>query len=124
MPTVLFQPIGCEVEVPVGTSILEAARIVGAPHGSRCGGVCACSKCHVYVESGADLLNHASEDELDLIELSAAVPQAGSRLGCQATLEADGQLVVTISQESFEAYLEEKPAQREDALNQWLQAVS
>ena len=46
-----------EVEVPVGTTILEAARKAGAPEGDRCGGVCACSTCHVYVVQG---LRHSS----------------------------------------------------------------
>jgi 2Fe-2S ferredoxin len=47
MPRVLFVDQNVEVEVPVGSSILEAAQKSHAPEGSACGGVCACSTCHV-----------------------------------------------------------------------------
>ena len=124
MPTVRFQPVAMEAEVPIGTSILDAARSVGAPQGSRCGGVRACSKCHVYVERGTELLTPQVADELELLELSAAAPRPESRLGCQARLLAEGEVVVTITEESFDAYLERKPARREAVLAQWLQAVS
>ena len=52
-----------EVEVPAGSSILEASKKVSAPEGDACGGVCACSTCHVYVTRGKDLLSEAEEEE-------------------------------------------------------------
>ena len=51
MAIVRFKGYG-EIEVPVGTSILEAAQKLDAPEGYACGGVCACSTCHVYVAKG------------------------------------------------------------------------
>ena len=62
MPIVRFSGYG-EVEVPVGTSILAAAQKLGAPEGYACGGVCACSTCHVYVIRGAELLSAQEDDE-------------------------------------------------------------
>ena len=47
MPKVRFEPDGIEIYVPLGTSILDASRMAGAQVGSACGGVCACSTCHV-----------------------------------------------------------------------------
>ena len=120
MPRVCFQRVDLEVDVPVGTSILEAARKVGAPQGSRCRGVQACSKCHVHVELGSELLSAAHEDERELIELSAWEPRPNSRLGCQARLLAEGRVVVRISDESFEQYLDDRPADREAALELWM----
>ena len=62
MAIVRFKGYG-EVEVPVGSSILEAAQKGDVPEGYACGGVCACSTCHVYVLKGAELLSEAEEEE-------------------------------------------------------------
>lgn len=109
MPRVRFITEGVEVEVPVGTSILQAAQKAHAPEGSACGGVCACSTCHVYVEAGAELLSEASEDEEDILDKAFDV-QMSSRLGCQAKLQRDGLVQVRISKESLDAYYNEHPS--------------
>ncbi len=96
------------VDVPLGTSILDAARKVGAPEGDACGGVCACSTCHVYVEEGDELLSEAEEEEEDILDKAFDV-RLESRLGCQAKIEKAGSLRVTISRESIEAYHNEHP---------------
>ena len=59
MTKVRFLEHGVEIDVPLGTTLLQAAKRSGAPEGDACGGVCACSTCHVYVESGAELLTPA-----------------------------------------------------------------
>ncbi len=114
MPKVRFLPQDREVEVPVGTSILQAAQKAGAPEGSACGGVCACSTCHVYVDEGADLLSEASEDEEDILDKAFDV-QMSSRLGCQAHITGDGLVAVRISKESLDAYYNEHPAEERPA---------
>ena len=110
MPKVKFLDQGREIDVPLGSSILAAAQKAGAPEGSACGGVCACSTCHVYVEQGAELLSEASEDEEDILDKAFDV-RMSSRLGCQAKLERDGLVAVRISKESLEAYYNEHPAE-------------
>jgi 2Fe-2S ferredoxin len=110
MPRVRFSDQGVEVEVPVGSSILTAAQRGGAPEGSACGGVCACSTCHVYVDQGAELLSEANEDEEDILDKAFDV-RMSSRLGCQAKLERDGLVVIRISKESLDAYYNEHPAE-------------
>jgi 2Fe-2S ferredoxin len=105
---VRFVDQNVEVEVPVGSSILEAAQKGGAPEGSACGGVCACSTCHVYVESGAELLSEAEEEEEDILDKAFDV-QMTSRLGCQAKLRREGIVSVRISKESLESYFHEHP---------------
>jgi ferredoxin, 2Fe-2S len=110
MPRVRFIDQNVEVEVPVGKSILQAATEAHAPEGSACGGVCACSTCHVYVEEGADLLTPASEDEEDILDKAFDVKMT-SRLGCQSKLQEDGLVAVRISKESLEAYYNEHPAE-------------
>ena len=108
MAKVLFVEQNVEIEVPVGTSILDAARLVNAPEGSACGGVCACSTCHVYVEAGAELLSESEEDEEDILDKAFDV-RINSRLGCQAKVRREGTIVVRISQESLAAYANEHP---------------
>ena len=121
MPRVRFRRVGLAVEVPIGTTILEAAREVGAPVGSHCGGVCACSKCHVYVRVGETLLSPMEDDEREMLDLAAQQPQPGSRLGCQARLAADGTYEVSISEESFETYIDMNEDDRDRAIKLWLQ---
>jgi ferredoxin len=97
-----------DVEVPAGTSILQASKRCGAPEGDACGGVCACSTCHVYVTRGRDLLSQAEEDEEDILDKAFDV-RATSRLGCQATIDHDGEIECEITRESLDAFYNEHP---------------
>lgn len=97
-----------EAEVPLGTSLLEAARKVDAPEGSACGGVCACSTCHVYVVKGKELLSGAEEEEEDILDKAFDV-RMNSRLGCQAKIIVDGDIDAEISGESLDAFYNEHP---------------
>lgn len=49
---VIFQPNGRQDDVPVGTTLLNAARNMGVEIESICGGHQTCSKCKVRVETG------------------------------------------------------------------------
>jgi ferredoxin, 2Fe-2S len=108
--TVRFKGYG-EIEIPLGTSILEAAQKVGAPEGYACGGVCACSTCHVYVTIGKELLSDQEDEEADILDKAFDV-RATSRLGCQARIVKDGVLEVEITRESLEAFENEHPEAR------------
>jgi 2Fe-2S ferredoxin len=111
MAHIRFDPDGIEAEVPAGTTILEAARKAGAQVGSACGGVCACSTCHVYVKEGLDALSPASEREEDIMDKAFDV-QANSRLGCQSQMTEDRSYVVEITRESRQAFIDEHPELR------------
>ena len=111
MPLVRFPKEGLEVEVPVGTSLLKAAQKIDAPEGYACGGVCACSTCHVYVLSGAALLSAQEDEEADILDKAYDV-RATSRLGCQSKIVREGELEVEITRESVEAYENEHPKER------------
>jgi len=108
MAKVVFVDQGVEVEVAVGESILAAAKKSKAPEGDACGGVCACSTCHVYVESGGELLSEAQEKEEDILDKAFDVRMT-SRLGCQAKIQKEGVVKVRISRESLAAYYNEHP---------------
>ena len=110
MPIVRFKGYG-ETEVAIGTSLLQAAQKNGAPEGYACGGVCACSTCHVYVLKGADLLSEQEEEEEDILDKAFDV-RATSRLGCQSKVTKDGVVEVDITRESLEAFENEHPEHR------------
>lgn len=97
MPIVRFKGYG-ETEVPVGASILDAAQKVDAPEGYACGGVCACSTCHVYVLEGRDLLSEQEEEEEDILDKAFDV-RHNSRLGCQSAIQKDGVVEVDHARE-------------------------
>lgn len=77
------------VVVSEGESILEIAESNGIEIHHNCGGVCACSTCHVYIEKGMDCIEEISEKEEDFID-RARNPRINSRLSCQCMLIGDG----------------------------------
>jgi 2Fe-2S ferredoxin len=111
MAKVRFIDQNVEIDVPLGSSILTAAKKSGAPEGDACGGVCACSTCHVYVEKGAELLTEAEEDEEDILDKAFDV-RMNSRLGCQAKIQREGEIAVRISKESLDTFYNEHPDAR------------
>jgi 2Fe-2S ferredoxin len=92
MPRVTFLPDGRTVEVPRGTSILDAADAAGVDLPSNCGGVCACTTCHVWVETGLGSLSDIEDREDDKLQEAAGL-NAHSRLGCQAKLGGEDVVV-------------------------------
>jgi 2Fe-2S ferredoxin len=75
--------------VDADQSILEVALTNDIELHHNCGGVCACSTCHLYVEKGEDFLEELSDKEEDFID-RAINPRLNSRLGCQCVLQAGG----------------------------------
>lgn len=114
MPKITFvNSEDLEVEVPAGTSILEAAEECGAHVGSACGGNLACSTCHVWVLKGLDSLGDVTEGEDDIMDKAFDVREE-SRLGCQARV-SDEDVIVEITPESLRAWLDEHPSERKKA---------
>ncbi len=86
--------------VEAGESILDVAEDNDVHLNHNCGGVCACSTCHVYVEAGEDYLEEISDKEEDFID-RAINPRLESRLGCQCIiLEDDADVEITIPDQS------------------------
>ncbi len=113
MPKITFEPGGVSIVVPAGTNLLAAAKKAHAHVGYACGGVCACSTCHVYVKSGLSSLSAQEENEEDILDKAFDV-RPGSRLSCQTKI-GTADVVVDISRESQRAWLDEHPEEREKA---------
>lgn len=86
--------------VPEGDSILEIALANEIEVHHNCGGVCACSTCHVYVEEGEDYLPEITDREEDFID-RAVNPRLTSRLSCQSILQpGSGSLRIHVPDQS------------------------
>ena len=78
-----------------GESLLELAVEHGINIEHACGGVCACSTCHVYVEQGMDQLSESTESEEDRVEEAPGL-QRNSRLSCQCEIVGKRPIVVRV----------------------------
>jgi len=87
VPRVTFQPDGRSAEVAPGTTLLDAADAAGVDLPANCGGVCACTTCHVWIEAGLETLSEIEEREDDKLQEAAGLSPS-SRLGCQARVGA------------------------------------
>jgi 2Fe-2S ferredoxin len=102
---VTFLPQGKEIEVdpeqlPYGRSglpgsVLDIAYAADVPLDHACGGVCACSTCHVIVRQGLETCNEPTDDELDMLEEARGLT-IESRLGCQCVPNGNRDVVVEI----------------------------
>ena len=76
-------------------SILDIAMGAGLDVEHACGGVCACSTCHVIVKEGLDTCNEPTDDELDQLDEAPAVTLQ-SRLACQCVPDGTQNLTVEV----------------------------
>lgn len=76
-------------------SILDVAMSSGVELEHVCGGVCACSTCHVIVKEGLESCNEGSDDEFDQLD-EAPMTTLQSRLGCQCVPNGTKDVVVQI----------------------------
>jgi len=99
----LEDPVGCTGEskadltvmAAVGQNLLEVALSNGINVEHACGGVCACSTCHIYVTEGMNLLSEPTEAEEDRVEEAPGL-QRNSRLSCQCEILKAGTIKVTV----------------------------
>jgi ferredoxin, 2Fe-2S len=76
-------------------SILDISQGAHMGLDHACGGVAACSTCHVIVHEGMQSCNEVSDAELDEIdEAPGSTPK--SRLGCQCVPDGTADLVIEI----------------------------
>ena len=89
------QPITLE-NVPAGQTLLEIALKNDIELHHNCGGVCACTTCHLYIQDGMDSIDEITDREEDFID-RAVNPRLNSRLGCQSLLlDGDGTVEVLL----------------------------
>ncbi len=97
------EPVTVEVDpekIPYGEtgqpgSILSIALANNIDIEHSCGGVCACSTCHVFVKEGLETCNEATDDEEDQLEEARGLTMH-SRLSCQAVPDGTKDVRVVI----------------------------
>ena len=92
------QPVS--VEAQEGDTLLEVALKNNIELHHNCGGVCACSTCHIYLEKGEEYVEEITDKEEDFVD-RARNPKLTSRLSCQCLLhDAEGEIEVTVPDQS------------------------
>lgn len=97
---ITFEQKGVEpvllTNIEQGQSLLEVCLNNHIELHHNCGAVCACSTCHIYVDSGSEHIEELSEKEEDFID-RAVNPRINSRLACQCVLQAfSGGIEITL----------------------------
>ncbi len=83
MPTVTIMPSGKTLEVPAGTSLLDAILSSEEGIGHKCGGKASCGTCHIFVTEGRKSLSRVDRVENERLDAVVGVGSK-SRLACQA----------------------------------------
>ena len=93
---VIFEPGAKEIEVPDGSTLLEAAQAADIPLNASCNGKGACGKCKLVLESG-------DVKSLPTPLLSDEEKEKNYLLACQTTVHGD--VTVKIPEETIEKKL-------------------
>jgi len=86
------------LDVSKGTTILEAMQENAIHLQHNCGGVCACSTCHVIIKKGIETLPEMTDAEEEQLDEAVGLT-LNSRLGCQC--EISGDMTVYIPDQSI-----------------------
>lgn len=76
-------------------SILDIALGAGIDIDHACGGVNACSTCHVIVRDGLASCNEATDDEEDMLDTAPGL-ELNSRLSCQAVPNGSTKIIAEV----------------------------
>jgi 2Fe-2S ferredoxin len=105
MVRVTFEPEDKTVEFEFGSlpydghgqpmSFLDVAENYGIFLDHACGGVAACTTCHIFLKKGEQGVSEAEDLELDRLDMAPGL-QLNSRLGCQCVIEKPGEYVAEI----------------------------
>ena len=93
-------------------SLLSILLGAGVDLEHSCGGVCACSTCHLWVTAGFASLTEAEDREQDILDKAFDV-KPFSRLGCQAEV-GTADVTAEITPESLQAWYDEHPTERHE----------
>jgi ferredoxin, 2Fe-2S len=92
---VAVDPAALHGHLGLDGSLLDIADSAGVEINHSCGGVCACSTCHVHVRQGGASCPPATENEEDELDKAPDVSM-DSRLACQCVPDGSQNLLVLI----------------------------
>lgn len=91
-----------------GGSLLALLALEGIDIEHTCGGVGACSTCHVHILKGQEFTNPAGDQEEDALEKAPDL-RLGSRLACCVIPSGEGDLEISIPSWNRNAVKEHTP---------------
>lgn len=100
------------VDAVDGENFLDLAMQNGIDLQHNCGGVCACSTCHVIVREGEEFLSEMEDDEGDQLDEAEGLT-ISSRLGCQARIHGDVTVEIPLINEEIR-YLFHEGARKDE----------
>lgn len=92
MKTLTLVPIGGDLDVTTGSTVIRGLLARDLRLDMACGGKGLCATCHVHVRQGADCLTPRTPREERTLAMIATA-DADSRLACQAHVERDGAVI-------------------------------
>ncbi len=92
LPSLRFEPTGCELEVDAHTTLFSAAKALGLPVGSACDAEGICGRCGLRPLGGAEHLSEETDAERRVKRDNEVDPAL--RLSCVATVRR-GRVVLT-----------------------------
>ncbi|MFX1317717.1 MAG: ASKHA domain-containing protein [Promethearchaeota archaeon] len=90
---VTFEPDRRRIQIQKNFTVLDVASQVGIQLRSECGGQGTCGKCRVHIEPQTGLNPLTSAER---IQLTSDQQKAGFRLACQARINGETDLIITI----------------------------
>ncbi|MBN2438179.1 MAG: DUF4445 domain-containing protein [Deltaproteobacteria bacterium] len=121
----IFQPSGRRGEIPEGTTVLEASRLLGVGIESVCGGKKTCGKCRIRIDSGTfdqygihshpDHLSPFTGEEGKLLGENERAQ--GVRLACAATIQGDVLIVVPEESQTGKQVVRKEASEKKISLN-------
>jgi 2Fe-2S ferredoxin len=109
---VTYLPYNITVDALEGENLLDLALQNGIDLQHNCGGVCACSTCHVIVRQGEEHLSEMEDEEADQLDEAEGLT-ISSRLGCQARVSGDVVVEIPLINEEIR-YLFHEGARKEE----------
>lgn len=92
MKTVTLTPVGGQLDLTTGSTLVKGLLARELKIAMACGGKGLCASCHVYVRQGAECLTPKTAREERTLALVVGA-DCDSRLACQARVESDGAVI-------------------------------
>lgn len=93
MASVRFKGFSPDLEITAGKNLLDAALENNIPLEHRCGGICACTACRIFIRQGSEYLNSKSFDETEMLGLDGFTDE-NLRLACQSVVISGNGLII------------------------------
>ena len=86
MALVTVLPLGAEIDVPEGQTVMLAAYAAGYDWPTECGGAAECGTCVAIIREGLDHCGPMPQDEVEALERTMGVADPTRRLACRLTV--------------------------------------